>query len=163
MQQILKSQLATEFTALCKQRKRYLTVIQVGLYQRAFKTGLYIPDIITVLEREKIWALIEDNNLNLHKKELHCLPFVLCKAWFTLKISVLTAMTLTKSFSPSVSRMVLMVCFAIVSLKPFMLPLMSTTMMMSLGDVAAWMYLRERTKQKCSLKWRCRTVWEMCF
>jgi len=44
----------------------YLTVIQVGLYQRAFKTGLYIPDIITVLEREKILTLIEDNNLDLH-------------------------------------------------------------------------------------------------
>lgn len=62
MQQILKSQLASEFTALCKQRKDYLTVIQVGLYQSAFKTGLYIPDIITVLEREKIWTVIEDNN-----------------------------------------------------------------------------------------------------
>lgn len=85
-------------------------------------------------------------------EEIVLLAICLCKAWFSLKLSVLTAMTLTKSFSPSVSRMVLMVCFAIVSLKPFMLPLMSTTMMMSLGDVAAWMYLRERTKQKCSLK-----------
>lgn len=55
---------------------------------------------------------------------------------------VLTAMTLTKSFSPSVSRMVLMVCLAMVIFRPFMLPLMSTMMMMSLGDVAAWMYLQ---------------------
>lgn len=53
----------------------------------------------------------------------------------------LTAMTLTKSFSPSVSRMVLMVCLAMVIFRPFMLPLMSTMMMMSFGDVAAWMYL----------------------
>ncbi|KAG5845694.1 hypothetical protein ANANG_G00141980 [Anguilla anguilla] len=41
-----------------------------------------------------------------------------------------------------VSRMVLMVCFAMVSLRPFMLPLTSTTITMSLGEVAAWMYLR---------------------
>ena len=49
----------------------------------------------------------------------------------------LTAMTLTKSFSPSVSRMVFIVCLAIVIFNPFILPLMSTRMMMSLGEVAA--------------------------
>lgn len=48
---------------------------------------------------------------------------------------------LTKSFSPSVSRMVLIVCLAMVSLSPFMLPLTSTTITRSLGEVAAWMYL----------------------
>lgn len=52
------------------QRKRYLTVIQVGLYQRAFKTGLYIPDIITVLERKKILTLIEDNNMEIYMEEI---------------------------------------------------------------------------------------------
>lgn len=52
--------ISTEVTALCKQRKGYLTVIQVGLYQSAFKTGLDIPDIITVLEREKTLSVIED-------------------------------------------------------------------------------------------------------
>lgn len=55
---------------------------------------------------------------------------------------LLTAMMLTKSFSPSVSRMVLMVCLAIVSLIPFMLPLTSTTITTSLGEVAAWIYLK---------------------
>lgn len=58
-----------------------------------------------------------------------------------LLLEALTAMTLTKSFSPSVSRMVLMVCLAMVSFRPFILPLTSTTMIMSFGDVAAWMYL----------------------
>lgn len=57
-------------------------------------------------------------------------------------ICILTAMMLTKSFSPSVSRMVLMVCLAIVSLRPFMLPLTSTTMITSLGEVAACIYLK---------------------
>lgn len=51
---------------------------------------------------------------------------------------------LTKSFSPRVSRMVLMVCLAMVSLSPFMLPLTSTTITRSFGEVAAWIYL-ERT------------------
>ena len=49
----------------------------------------------------------------------------------------LTAMTLTKSFSPNVSRMVLIVCLAIVIFNPFILPLMSTRIMMSFGEVAA--------------------------
>ena len=52
-----------------------------------------------------------------------------------------TAMMLTKSFSPSVSRMVEIVCLAIVIRSPFMLPLVSTTITMSLGEVAACMYL----------------------
>lgn len=51
-------------------------------------------------------------------------------------------MMLTKSFSPRVSRIVLMVCLAIVSLSPFMLPLTSTTITTSLGDVAACIYLK---------------------
>lgn len=50
-------------------------------------------------------------------------------------------MMLTKSFSPRVSNMVVMVCLAIVIRRPFMLPLTSTMMTMSLGEVAAWMYL----------------------
>lgn len=50
-------------------------------------------------------------------------------------------MMLTKSFSPRVSKMVMMVCLAMVIRRPFMLPLTSTTMTMSLGEVAAWMYL----------------------
>lgn len=53
-------------------------------------------------------------------------------------------MMLTKSFSPRVSRMVTMVCLAMVILRPFMLPLTSTMMTMSLGEVAAWMYLHEK-------------------
>lgn len=54
----------------------------------------------------------------------------------------LTAMMLKKSSSPSVSRMEETVCLAMVSLRPFMLPLTSTKMTTSFGDVAAWMYLR---------------------
>lgn len=50
-------------------------------------------------------------------------------------------MILTKSFSPSVSKMVEMVCLAIVILSPFMLPLVSIKITMSLGEVAACMYL----------------------
>lgn len=53
-------------------------------------------------------------------------------------------MMLTKSFSPSVSRIVLMVCLAMVSRSPFMLPLTSTTMTTSFGEVAAWIYLKRR-------------------
>ena len=54
----------------------------------------------------------------------------------------LTAMMLKKSSSPSVSNMEETVCLAIVSLRPFMLPLTSTKITTSFGDVAAWMYLR---------------------
>lgn len=56
-------------------------------------------------------------------------------------------MILTKSFSPKVSKIVMMVCLAMVILKPFMLPLMSTTMTMSLGEVAAWIYLHRKRRQ----------------
>lgn len=54
---------------------------------------------------------------------------------------VFTAMMFTKSFSPSVSRMVETVCLAMVIRSPFMLPLVSTTITMSFGEVAACMYL----------------------
>lgn len=54
---------------------------------------------------------------------------------------IFTAMILTKSFSPRVSKMVEMVCLAIAIRSPFMLPLMSTKITMSLGEVAACMYL----------------------
>lgn len=71
----------------------------------------------------------------------------------------LTAIMLTKSFSPSVSRMVLIVCLAMVIFKPFMLPLMSTMMMMSLGDVAAWMYLNTGHSTHSSItKFGCITI-----
>lgn len=49
----------------------------------------------------------------------------------------LTAMMLKKSSSPSVSNMEETVCLAMVSLSPFMLPLTSTKITTSLGDVAA--------------------------
>lgn len=52
-----------------------------------------------------------------------------------------TAMMLKKSSSPSVSNMEETVCLAMVSLSPFILPLTSTKITTSLGDVAAWMYL----------------------
>lgn len=52
-----------------------------------------------------------------------------------------TAMMLKKSSSPSVSNMEETVCLAMVSLSPFMLPLTSTKITTSFGDVAAWMYL----------------------
>lgn len=58
---------------------------------------------------------------------------------------------LTKSFSPRVSRIVLIVCLAIVSLSPFMLPLTSTTIITSLGEVAAWMYLKDRPRDRWRL------------
>lgn len=53
-------------------------------------------------------------------------------------------MMFTKSFSPRVSNMVVMVCLAIAILRPFMLPLMSTRITMSLGEVAACMYLSRK-------------------
>lgn len=49
-------------------------------------------------------------------------------------------MILKKSSSPSVSKMEDTVCRAMVSLRPFMLPLTSTKMTTSFGEVAAWMY-----------------------
>lgn len=52
----------------------------------------------------------------------------------------LTAMMLKKSSSPRVSSMEDTVCLAMVSLRPFMLPLTSTRMTTSFGEVAAWMY-----------------------
>lgn len=55
--------------------------------------------------------------------------------------AAITAMIFTKSFSPRVSRMVVIVCFAMANLSPFMLPLTSTRITMSLGEVAACMYL----------------------
>lgn len=55
--------------------------------------------------------------------------------------AAVTAMMFTKSFSPRVSNMVVTVCLAMAILSPFMLPLMSTRMTMSLGEVAACMYL----------------------
>ncbi len=57
-----------------------------------------------------------------------------CFSLFKLK---LTAMMLKKSSSPSVSNMEETVCLAMVSLSPFMLPLTSTKITTSLGDVAA--------------------------
>lgn len=61
------------------------------------------------------------------------------------KITI-TAMIFTKSFSPKVSKMVVMVCLAIAILSPFMLPLMSTRITMSLGEVAACMYLEQKER-----------------
>lgn len=55
--------------------------------------------------------------------------------------ATITAMIFTKSFSPRVSKMVVMVCLAMAILSPFILPLMSTRITMSLGEVAACMYL----------------------
>lgn len=52
----------------------------------------------------------------------------------------LTAMMLKKSSSPRVSSMEDTVCLAMVSRSPFMLPLTSTRMTTSFGEVAAWMY-----------------------
>lgn len=52
----------------------------------------------------------------------------------------LTAMMLKKSSSPSVSKIEETVCLAMVSLRPFMLPLTSTKITTSFGEVAAWMY-----------------------
>lgn len=57
----------------------------------------------------------------------------------------LTAIMLKKSSSPSVSSMEDTVCLAMVSLSPFMLPLTSTKMTTSLGEVAAWMYLKYKS------------------
>lgn len=57
-------------------------------------------------------------------------------------------MMLTKSFSPRVSKMVMMVCLAMVIRRPFMLPLTSTMITMSLGEVAAWMYLYNKTNTR---------------
>ena len=48
---------------------------------------------------------------------------------------------LKKSSSPRVSNMEETVCLAIVSLSPFILPLTSTKITTSFGDVAAWIYL----------------------
>lgn len=49
-------------------------------------------------------------------------------------------MMLKKSSSPRVSNMEETVCLAMVSLRPFILPLTSTRMTTSFGEVAAWMY-----------------------
>lgn len=62
-----------------------------------------------------------------------------------MEFSQLTAIILKKSSSPSVSSMDATVCRAIVSLKPFILPLTSTRITTSFGDVAAWIYLRMQT------------------
>lgn len=70
------------------------------------------------------------------------LPVVILKEKRASRKEILTAIILTKSFSPSVSKIVTIVCLAMVSSKPFMLPLMSTKITISLGDVAAWIYLR---------------------
>lgn len=51
-----------------------------------------------------------------------------------------------------------MVCLAIVSLSPFMLPLTSTTITTSLGDVAACIYLKgHREKEEVGI--RCTTTY----
>lgn len=65
-------------------------------------------------------------------------------AYTNLERAKLTAMMLKKSSSPSVSKMEETVCLAMVSLRPFMLPLTSTKITTSFGDVAAWMYLRAK-------------------
>lgn len=57
----------------------------------------------------------------------------------------LTAIILKKSSSPRVSKIDETVCFAIVKRSPFMLPLTSTKITTSFGEVAAWMYLRDKT------------------
>lgn len=55
----------------------------------------------------------------------------------------LTAIMLKKSSSPRVSKIDETVCLAIVRRSPFMLPLTSTKMTTSFGEVAAWMYLHQ--------------------
>lgn len=50
-----------------------------------------------------------------------------------------------------------MVCLAMVIRRPFMLPLTSTMMTMSLGDVAAWMYLDKKRNTRNhgeSVEWK---------
>lgn len=65
------------------------------------------------------------------------------------KTAALTAIMLKKSSSPSVSKIDETVCLAIVRRSPFMLPLTSTKMTTSFGEVAAWMYLGQgKIKQK---------------
>lgn len=109
------------------------------------------------LSESKLDGVRTDNPKSLSKATKY---LVICsgKGWCKKRKAALTAMILTKSFSPSVSKMVTMVCFAMVIRRPFILPLMSTTITISLGDVAAWMYLRRnrkaeamQTKQMC--KW----------
>lgn len=58
----------------------------------------------------------------------------------------LTAIILKKSSSPRVSKIDETVCLAMVSRSPFILPLTSTKITTSFGEVAAWMYLRWKTK-----------------
>lgn len=60
----------------------------------------------------------------------------------------LTAIMLKKSSSPSVSSMEATVCLAIVNLKPFILPLTSTRITTSLGEVAAWIYLGQQASDR---------------
>lgn len=62
-------------------------------------------------------------------------------------------MMLKKSSSPSVSNMEETVCLAMVSLRPFMLPLTSTKITTSLGDVAAWMYLKYGVQLHILIPW----------
>lgn len=59
----------------------------------------------------------------------------------------LTAIILKKSSSPRVSKIDETVCFAIVKRSPFILPLTSTKITTSFGEVAAWMYLLQKTRQ----------------
>lgn len=113
-------------------KRSYLSVIQVGLDQSPSEARLHIAHVVGVLQTGR------DRFMSKHKSAVQILQLGV-----RLQTRVrLTAMTLTKSFSPSVSRMVLMVCLAMVIFRPFMLPLTSTMMMMSFGDVAAWMYLQ---------------------
>lgn len=57
------------------------------------------------------------------------------------KSETLTAIILKKSSSPRVSKIDETVCLAIVKRSPFILPLTSTKITTSFGEVAAWMYL----------------------
>lgn len=62
-------------------------------------------------------------------------------------------MILKKSSSPRVSRMEETVCLAMVSLRPFMLPLTSTKITTSFGEVAAWMYHFRLRQSKAITPW----------
>lgn len=101
----------------------------VGSDQGSVQTGLHVVNLLIVL-----W--------NTHRTHTTTSALVGLKHRGGKNAGLeLTAMMLKKSSSPSVSSMEETVCRAMVSLRPFMLPLTSTKMTTSFGDVAAWMYL----------------------
>lgn len=124
-----------------------------GMGGTAFAASESPSDVLTLVSHGTPWSPSWGGQCCVHKGSKNATRLLLRTNEPTKQrkhqTAALTAMMLKKSSSPRVSRIDETVCFAIVRRSPFMLPLTSTNMTTSFGEVAAWMYLGRR-----KIKWK---------